>query len=127
MVGEGFALILRGAAVGAVAGVGAELLAMVPKMAGAGARARNEREERGNLIAMGLDPDNLPVPGSPEYAALVQRLSGQVSEKMEQERERVVRFFWLYVSLWVWRGEGQLFGMLCATAILVECDIFLSV
>ena len=87
MVGEGFALILRGAAVGAVAGVGAELLAMVPKMAGAGARARNEREERANLIAMGLDPDNLPVPGSPEYAALVQRLSGQVSEKMEQERK----------------------------------------
>lgn len=77
VVGEGFALVLRGAAVGAVAGVVAELLALIPNL------SRN-RDARGNLIAMGLDPDNLPVPGSPEYHALVERVSGEAPEAMKK-------------------------------------------
>ena len=79
VVGEGFALILRGAAVGAVSGVVAELLALIPKLS-------HEREARANLIAMGLDPDNLPAPDSPEYKALVERISRRVTEGMKGDR-----------------------------------------
>ena len=86
VVGEGFALILRGAAAGAVAGVGAELVALIPKLSRSAAQSREAREQRAGLIAMGLDPDNLPVPGSPEYKTLVERISGQVAEEMQKER-----------------------------------------
>jgi hypothetical protein len=84
LIGEGFALVLRGAAVGAVAGVCTDLLATIPKMLGA---VRDAREMRANLIELGADPNNLPAPGSHEYKALIAQHYGRAPEEMDNERK----------------------------------------